>query len=69
MLVTLFQGICVWDSLYLEKASLTNMDITTDGSGFMLAFGDLAWVPFTTRYKLAIWSLTIPTYHSALSLV
>ena len=47
MLVTLFQGICVWDSLYLEKASLTNMDITTDGSGFMLAFGDLAWVPFT----------------------
>jgi Delta14-sterol reductase len=23
------------------------MDITTDGFGFMLAFGDLAWVPFT----------------------
>lgn len=22
-------------------------DITTDGFGFMLAFGDLAWVPFT----------------------
>mmetsp|Transcript_7520 Transcript_7520/g.11896 ORF Transcript_7520/g.11896 Transcript_7520/m.11896 type:complete len:174 (+) Transcript_7520:246-767(+) len=23
------------------------MDITTDGFGFMLVFGDLAWVPFT----------------------
>lgn len=23
------------------------MDITTDGFGWMLAFGDLAWVPFT----------------------
>jgi len=23
------------------------MDITTDGFGLMLAFGDLAWVPFT----------------------
>lgn len=30
-----------------EKAILTTMDITTDGFGFMLAFGDLAWVPFT----------------------
>lgn len=23
------------------------MDITTDGYGFMLAFGNLVWVPFT----------------------
>uniref|UniRef100_A0A7R9WMQ5 Delta(14)-sterol reductase n=1 Tax=Craspedostauros australis TaxID=1486917 RepID=A0A7R9WMQ5_9STRA len=23
------------------------MDITTDGFGFMLAFGDMAWLPFT----------------------
>ena len=45
MLVTLFQGIYVWDSLYHEKAILTTMDITTDGFGFMLAFGDLAWIP------------------------
>lgn len=41
-------------SLVQEKAILTTMDITTDGFGFMLAFGDLAWVPFTytlqTRY-------------------
>lgn len=26
---------------------LTTMDIVHDGFGFMLAFGDLAWVPFT----------------------
>jgi Delta14-sterol reductase len=25
----------------------TTMDITTDGFGFMLSIGDLAWVPFT----------------------
>ena len=27
-----------------QAAILTTMDITTDGFGFMLAFGDLAWV-------------------------
>jgi protein-S-isoprenylcysteine O-methyltransferase Ste14 len=26
------------------------MDITTDGFGFMLIFGDLAWVPFTYNH-------------------
>ncbi|KAI2659789.1 hypothetical protein H4Q32_022318 [Labeo rohita] len=29
------------------EAVLTTMDIVHDGFGFMLAFGDLAWVPFT----------------------
>eukprot|EP00660_Eupelagonema_oceanica_P001209 gene1209-22449_t len=43
------------------------MDITTDGFGYMLAFGDLAWVPFTyglqARYLvdhdpgLPVWAL------------
>lgn len=47
ILVNLFQGLYVWDALYFEKAILTTMDITTDGFGFMLAFGDLCWVPFT----------------------
>jgi len=47
VLVNLFQGLYVWDALYSETAILTTMDITTDGFGFMLAFGDLAWVPFT----------------------
>ena len=30
-----------------QTSVLTTMDITTDGFGFMLAFGDLVWVPFT----------------------
>jgi len=47
ILVNLFHGMYVWDALYSEQAILTTMDITTDGFGFMLAFGDLAWVPFT----------------------
>lgn len=30
----------------LQPAILTTMDITTEGFGLMLAFGDLAWVPY-----------------------
>jgi Delta14-sterol reductase len=45
-LVVLYQGLYVWDALFNERAILTTMDITTDGFGYMLAFGDLAWVPF-----------------------
>jgi Delta14-sterol reductase len=33
--------------VFNEAAILTTMDITTDGFGFMLAVGDLCWVPFT----------------------
>jgi hypothetical protein len=44
----------VVDALWNEAAILTTMDITTDGFGFMLTFGDLSWVPFvfttSTRY-------------------
>lgn len=47
VLLIAFQGMYVWDALYQEEAILTTMDITTDGFGFMLVFGDLAWVPFT----------------------
>ncbi len=36
----------VVDALWCEKSILTTMDITTDGFGYMLAFGDLSWVPF-----------------------
>lgn len=46
-LINIFQGLYVFDALYHERAILTTMDITTDGFGVMLAFGDLAWVPFT----------------------
>jgi delta14-sterol reductase len=53
-LVTAFQGLYVWDALHHEPAILTTMDITTDGFGFMLAFGDLAWVPFTYSLQARI---------------
>lgn len=45
-LVLAFQTFYVADGLYNEPAVLTTMDITTDGFGFMLAVGDLLWVPF-----------------------
>ena len=51
------------------QAILTTMDITTDGFGFMLAFGDLAWVPFIyslqARYlvdhdpSLSLWQVAV----------
>ncbi|CAE6374382.1 unnamed protein product [Rhizoctonia solani] len=47
MLVILFQGVYIIDAIYNERAILTTMDITTDGFGFMLAFGSMAWVPLT----------------------
>jgi delta14-sterol reductase len=47
ILVILAQGYYVFDALWNEVAILTTMDITTDGFGFMLVFGDLVWVPFT----------------------
>lgn len=40
------QTLYALDSLYNESAILTTIDITTDGFGFMLSFGDLVWVPF-----------------------
>ena len=45
--VCAFHLLYVVDGLWYEPAILTTMDITTDGFGFMLAFGDIAWVPFT----------------------
>ncbi|KAL0262300.1 erg24, C-14 sterol reductase [Diplodia seriata] len=40
------QGWYVLAGQYSEAGVLTMMDITTDGFGFMLCFGDLVWVPF-----------------------
>ena len=65
ILVNAFQGLYVWDALYHEPAILTTMDITTDGFGFMLAFGDLAWVPFTYSLQtriLALKTQVLPTW-------
>mmetsp|Transcript_2250 Transcript_2250/g.5764 ORF Transcript_2250/g.5764 Transcript_2250/m.5764 type:complete len:460 (-) Transcript_2250:927-2306(-) len=46
VLVNVFQLYYVVDALWNEPSILSTMDITTDGFGYMLAFGDLAWVPF-----------------------
>jgi len=45
-IVAAAQALYVADSVYCEECILTTMDIIQDGFGFMLAFGDLAWVPF-----------------------
>ncbi|GIZ39682.1 hypothetical protein CKM354_000305700 [Cercospora kikuchii] len=46
LIVIISQAVYVFDALYMEPAILTTMDLTTDGFGFMLSFGDLVWVPF-----------------------
>eukprot|EP00854_Cymbomonas_tetramitiformis_P026331 gene26331-32292_t len=46
LMVNAFHLLYVCDALWFERAILTTMDITSDGFGFMLAFGDLTWVPF-----------------------
>ncbi|KAI9702708.1 MAG: erg24, C-14 sterol reductase [Bogoriella megaspora] len=46
-LTTIAQVVYVFDALWMEPAILTTIDIITDGFGFMLAFGDLVWLPFT----------------------
>ncbi|KAI8070860.1 ergosterol biosynthesis ERG4/ERG24 [Gongronella butleri] len=45
VLVQMFQAWYIVDSLWNEEAVLTTMDITTDGFGYMLAFGLYSWVP------------------------
>ncbi|ORY95830.1 ergosterol biosynthesis ERG4/ERG24 [Syncephalastrum racemosum] len=46
-LVLFFHTWYVADGLWNEEACLTTMDITSDGFGFMLAFGLYTWVPMT----------------------
>jgi protein-S-isoprenylcysteine O-methyltransferase Ste14 len=56
------QALYIIDSWYNESAILTTIDMITEGFGFMLAFGDLAWVPFVysiqSRY-LATYPVTL----------
>ncbi|CCH43170.1 Lamin-B receptor [Wickerhamomyces ciferrii] len=47
ILVNVLQAIYVFDGVLNEDGCLTMMDITTDGFGFMLSFGDLSLVPFS----------------------
>ncbi|KAJ3118212.1 erg24, C-14 sterol reductase [Phlyctochytrium bullatum] len=57
-LVVGFHTFYVIDALWNERAILTTMDITTDGFGFMLNFGDLVWVPFTYSLQARYLSFT-----------
>ncbi|KAL9055562.1 MAG: hypothetical protein Q9162_003459 [Coniocarpon cinnabarinum] len=71
LLVVISQAVYIFDALINEPAILTTMDITTDGFGFMLSFGDLVWVPFIyslqARY-LAIHPVHLGPWYSALIL-
>ena len=55
------QTLYAFDAMYLEAGMLTMIDITTDGFGFMLAFGDLAWLPFS--YSLQARYLAVYPVH------
>ncbi|KAL5041987.1 ergosterol biosynthesis ERG4/ERG24 [Aspergillus fruticulosus] len=46
LFTTAVQAYYVLSSQFNEPSILTMMDLTTDGLGFMLSFGDLVWVPF-----------------------
>ena len=46
VMVNVFQLVYVVDALVMEPSILTTMDITSESFGYMLAVGDLAWVPF-----------------------
>ena len=45
-MVVISQVVYVFDAIYMEPAILTQIDLTTDGFGLMLSFGDLTWLPF-----------------------
>merc|ERR1711974_593062 len=62
VLVCFFQMWYVADALWFEQSILTTMDVTTDGFGYMLAFGDLAWVPFTYSIQ-ARYLASMPFFH------
>jgi delta14-sterol reductase len=47
ILVNIGQLLYVWDCMRMEAALLSTMDIRHENFGFMLAFGDTPWVPFT----------------------
>ena len=68
LLVVAFQAVYVLDALLSEQAILSTMDITHDGFGFMLIFGDLCWVPFTYSLQ-ARYLMDHPTDLSAAAVV
>lgn len=74
ILVVIFEGYYIIDAVMNEPAILTTMDITTDGFGWMLSFGDLAWVPALYSLQARFLSnryspLTSPADYAFLALV
>ncbi|ESX01446.1 hypothetical protein KL918_004189 [Ogataea parapolymorpha] len=61
LFVVAMQSFYIFDGVLNEEGVLSMMDITTDGFGFMLAFGDLCWVPFT--YSLQARYLSLRPVH------
>ncbi|CCF56253.1 hypothetical protein KAFR_0A08190 [Kazachstania africana CBS 2517] len=61
VLINLLQALYIFDGVLNEEGLLTMIDITTDGFGFMLAFGDLTFVPFT--YALQARFLSVSPIH------
>ncbi|KAI9803731.1 MAG: erg24, C-14 sterol reductase [Piccolia ochrophora] len=52
VLTFLFQALYIFDGWWMEDSILTTIDVTTDGFGFMLSFGDLVWLPFIYSIQL-----------------
>jgi protein-S-isoprenylcysteine O-methyltransferase Ste14 len=46
LIIVVAQVWYVFDAFYMEPAILTTIDIISDGFGFMLSYGDVAWLPF-----------------------
>lgn len=63
ILVNALQAFYIFDGVLNEEGLLTMMDITTDGFGFMLSFGDLVWVPFTYCLQARYLSLSPKPVH------
>ncbi|CAJ0967396.1 unnamed protein product [Ranitomeya imitator] len=53
ILVNSFQLLYVLHALWNQDGMLTSLDIAHDGFGFMLAFGNLVWVPFAYTLQAA----------------
>lgn len=70
LLINILQGFYIFDGVLNESGVLTMMDITTDGFGFMLAFGDLTLVPFTYSLQARYLSMSpIELGHTAVAAI
>lgn len=68
IVVNLLQAFYIFDGVLNEEGCLTMIDITTDGFGFMLSFGDLAWVPWTYSLQCRYLAIAGNEIHLGLTL-